>query len=587
MATSYTNLVFSASAFGAGDSGSSSTDEITNIGTVTVSGTCTVASVPGANKIWVSPSGLSNTWVQATVDASGNWHADGITLAAGVHTMYVEASNNKPNSTAGATALSYNYDNVAATVTLDQVIDDDASDTAHYTGTVDWGTPTNDHTPKLVGHADAFSTVHIYNFGSQLIVNGVPVTAVADALGHWEYQFTTPLGDEVTDPIYLGGDGGNYAFTAVVTDLAGNIGQSSEFPISITADLNAVCFLKGTRLQTPEGEVAVEDLQIGDLVSTSSGQAKAIKWIGRRSYVTRFVTSDNRRNVLPIRIAQGALGENVPHRDLFVSPEHAMCLEGALIPARHLVNGRSIAYFESLETIEYYHIELPRHDVLIAEGAATESWLDCGNRNFFQNVVDYLALGLPDEARAKPCLPFIKDGPVLENVRTKLLARSAAAGFETTTDPDVHLIVDGQRANALSSDNKVYRFELAGAPSTLVIGSRSVTPADLDAKAKDTRQLGACVKRLVLRSAGAELQIGYDHPLLSGGFHAAEASHRWTNGTGVIPAQLLACLAGPVQVEIHLASLGTKYANTVRAAAVQSAKGEPKARNGGHLRLAA
>lgn len=587
MATSYTNLVFSASAFGAGDSGSSSTDEITNTGTVTVYGTCTVLSVSGPNKIWVSPSGQSNTWVQAVVDASGNWHADGITLTAGVHTMYVAASNNKPSGTAGATALSYNYDNVAPVATIDHVIDNDPSDTNHYTGFVDYGTPTNDHTPLLVGQADPFSTVQIFNFGSPLIVNGAAVTAQADATGHWQYQFTTPLGDEVTDPIYLGGDGGNYSFAAVVTDVAGNTGQSGGFPITITADLNAVCYLKGTHIQTPEGEVAVEKLQIGDLVTTASGKVESIKWIGRRGYVTRFLPSHNRRNVLPIRIARGALGENIPHRDLFVSPEHAMCLEGALIPARHLVNGRSIAYFDSLETIEYYHIELPKHAVLMAEGAAAESWLDCSNRNFFMNVTDYLALGLPDQSPTEPCLPFVNDGPLLDQVRAQLQARAAEAGFETTTDPDVHLVVNGQRVNATTVDRNIYRFELPSVPASLLIGSRSVTPADLNPQARDTRQLGVSLARVVLRSKGAQLEIGHDHSLLAEGFHADEASHRWTNGAGIIAAQLLGALAGPVQVELHLAALTTRYPKASGTTAAASENGQAKRRAVGHLRLAA
>src|SRR5690349_11684761 len=105
----------------------------------------------------------------------------------------------------------------------------------------------------------------------------------------------------------------------------------------------AQCFLKGTRVQTPGGEVAVEDLQIGNAVTTASGQEQAIRWIGRRSYVTRYVAKTARRNVLPIRIARSALADDVPRRDLLVSPEHAICLEGSLIAARHLVNGRSIA----------------------------------------------------------------------------------------------------------------------------------------------------------------------------------------------------------------------------------------------------
>jgi hypothetical protein len=481
---------------------------------------------------------------------------------------------------------------MTTTPTIDFVIDNDESSLGqNYAGNVAPGTNTNDHTLTLRGTADAGALLQIYN-GSELLPTG---PLVVGENGQWEFTFEPGLPGTAFDPNTGEVTIGFYQFRATATlngvttalddfkaatvDTEGNPVELASYDVNIQE--NAVCFLKGTRIQTPAGEVAVEHLKIGDLVSTSSGQQQAIKWIGRRSYVTRFLASHGRRNVLPVRIARGALDEGVPHRDLYVSPEHAVCLQGALIPARNLVNGRSIAYAESMETIEYYHIELPTHAVLIAEGAATESWLDCGNRNFFMNVVDYLSLGLPDQAPGKPCLPFVKAGPLLDEVRARLLARTAAVGYDTTSDADVHLIVDGQRANAATTtDNQLYRFELPSVPATLVIGSRSVTPADMDPEAKDGRQLGVSLMRVVLRCAGTEIQIGHEHPLLTEGFHGAEPGHRWTNGMAVIPTQFLACLAGAVQVEIHVAGCAAKYPKGFEAAAVVKETGR-------HLRLAA
>ncbi len=120
---------------------------------------------------------------------------------------------------------------------------------------------------------------------------------------------------------------------------------------------------------------------------TASGEARPIKWIGRRSYSGRFVMG--RKDVLPVCIKAGALEDNVPKRYLWISPNHAMYLDGVLIEAKDLVNGVSIVQAESAESIEYYHVELDTHDVLIAEGALAESYIDDDNRLLFHNAHEY------------------------------------------------------------------------------------------------------------------------------------------------------------------------------------------------------
>jgi hypothetical protein len=87
----------------------------------------------------------------------------------------------------------------------------------------------------------------------------------------------------------------------------------------------------------------VERLAIGEHVVTRSG-LRPIKWIGMRSYGGRFIVG--REDLLPICFKAGSLGDSVPNRDLWISPHHAMYLEGVLIEAKHLVNDVSIVQAE-------------------------------------------------------------------------------------------------------------------------------------------------------------------------------------------------------------------------------------------------
>lgn len=170
---------------------------------------------------------------------------------------------------------------------------------------------------------------------------------------------------------------------------------------------NAQCFLSGTRVSIPGGEADIESLSIGDLVSTKDGTAKPIRWIGKMSFERDGQSwAEGAR---PIRIQKGALGDNCPQRDLYLSRTHMLYLGGVLIPAGDLVNGSTIAEVApETDRLEYFHIELDHHDVLLAEGAPCESllvWAD--DRSHFDNVDEYVELygDLPSVAML-PCAPI-------------------------------------------------------------------------------------------------------------------------------------------------------------------------------------
>lgn len=153
------------------------------------------------------------------------------------------------------------------------------------------------------------------------------------------------------------------------------------------------CFLRGTHILTSSGNVPVEALSIGDRVITVSGQHRPIKWIGRRAF-RRGATPNWPDNIQPIRVARSALSDSVPSTDLYLSPLHALYLDGVLIPVKHLVNGATIrpGTPEGIQDIEYFHIELETHDVVLAEGAPVETFREIDNREIFGNFAEYLRL---------------------------------------------------------------------------------------------------------------------------------------------------------------------------------------------------
>ena len=117
----------------------------------------------------------------------------------------------------------------------------------------------------------------------------------------------------------------------------------------------------------------------------------------------------------------------MPARDLWVSPEHALFLDGVLVPAEHLVNGASIVKARRVESVTYWHVELDSHDVLLAEDAPAESFVDDGGRAIFHNAAAYRALypQAPSWAgEAAYCAPRVTDGFALEAIRRRLAVRA-------------------------------------------------------------------------------------------------------------------------------------------------------------------
>ncbi|HEY1411418.1 MAG TPA: Hint domain-containing protein, partial [Rhodopila sp.] len=284
----------------------------------------------------------------------------------------------------------------------------------------------NAGTLKLLG-ASLLENGGLVNDG---LINIDPSTLVA---GDISGTGTFDIGADST--LTIGGTvsaGETFVFTGTAAVL--NILQSSHFAGTITAagptdTVNLACFAAGTRLSTLRGDIAVETVRVGERMPVRFAQdAQEVIWVGRRHIDCR--RHRDPRLVWPVRIAANTFGPRRPCRDLFLSPDHAVFIRDVLVPVRHLMNNTSIAQVP-LDAVTYYHIELPQHDVLWAEGLPVESYLDVGERSGFSNGGGPIALH-PDFAtrqwEAFGCAPLVVVGAELDDMRRMLdHAASAAA----------------------------------------------------------------------------------------------------------------------------------------------------------------
>lgn len=227
----------------------------------------------------------------------------------------------------------------------------------------------------------------VYHNGNDLIDS----TSISPALpgstfgGFDIYDGQYDNGSGVTGIVVYDDASGNYW---LFTD--GDPGLSAADPVTTT--LTSFCFLEGTLIMTPDGERPVEDLCIGDMVVTASGNHVPVKWLGvQRHRNTGFIS----QKYAPVRISAGALGQGLPHSDLCVTAEHGMIIDDLVVNAGALVNHDTITYApmnEMPERFAYYHVETEAHEEILANGAAAETFIDYLDRRAFDNYQEYLDL---------------------------------------------------------------------------------------------------------------------------------------------------------------------------------------------------
>lgn len=247
----------------------------------------------------------------------------------------------------------------------------------------------------------------------------LPDTIILDGFTETGYSYVSGIGLElssagtVTATIGITGSFSTPSFTVE------NISAGTEI---------LLCYLRGTKIATPAGDIAIEDLNIGDPVITRFNGYRKIKWIGRQSFSGRFVARNPKQ--IPVRIAPGALGQNLPWRELYVSPGHSMLLGGILVLAETLINGVTITQDWDEADIHYYQLEFETHDCVLAEGAWSESFADGPDmRAMFHNQTEFYEV-FPDyiaPAQFSMCAERPTSGPALQAALLPIMAQAAKA----------------------------------------------------------------------------------------------------------------------------------------------------------------
>jgi hypothetical protein len=416
----------------------------------------------------------------------------------------------------------------------------------------------------LAGNLTGSGEVTIGN-GSTLEVQGSNSDTIAFAGGAGYLHLDTPdsasgtvtnfaTGDTIDlkgiDSISVSLSSGNLQFAGGSFPLPG-VGAIQVTPSADGADVSVLCFCVNTLIQTPSGQVAVQHLAIGDAVLTLSGVTRRIVWIGTGKVLA---TRGHRTAATPVIVRKSALADNVPNRDLHLTKGHSLYLDGVLIPVESLINHRSIVWDDRAQEVELYHIELESHDVLIANGAPAESYRDDGNRWLFRNANSGW-----DSAPLEPCAPILSGGELVDAEWRRLLDRAGPRPrVPTTDDPDLHLLVDGQRVDAISRHGEAYVFALCASPEEVRIVSRAAAPDQLGV-ARDPRVLGAALRQIALRNGTRFRVIKAADERLAEGFHAFEpqAGLRWTNGDAVLPMMMFHGLPGPMELVLHVGCTST------------------------------
>ncbi|MBE7209543.1 MAG: Hint domain-containing protein [Gluconacetobacter diazotrophicus] len=409
------------------------------------------------------------------------------------------------------------------------------------------------------------------------VLNG-SVSKVGDTVSVSETGIANPVASTaVYQGYFLSGGAAVYVFSDSILGTAFAITSTgSAVPLLAVQTLDtgapALCFLRGTAIATPDGEVAVEDLRPGMVVTVldnGTPRPRPLRWVGHgRTTAGTHTSLDD----FPVRIRAGAIRDNTPRRDLLVTPEHCILVDGGLIPARMLVNNASITVDTSLPSFDYFHVELDHHAILLAEGLEAESYLDTGNRANFQGGP--VAALRPDFATdaghaawaTDAAAPLTVERSTVEPIWQALSHRAARLGHPApapaplSDEPDLRIVTDTGLAIAPAfRDRTRFGFVVPGGARTLHLLSRASRPADTVGPFLDDRRVLGVQVGEVSVTDGRRRRDSHAHlatPVLAG-WHAVEhGTRRWTNGHALLPVDLAPAEGRPVLLTLEITAAG-------------------------------
>ena len=314
---------------------------------------------------------------------------------------------------------------------------------------------------------------------------------------------------------------GSFALSTAKAQPAVTFVSDNEGGALITLGGEMACFARGTRLLTPNGYVPVEDFKPGDPIITRLGIRRAVRWIGRRNMELGLQA---RQDARPILVLPGAMGPGMPSRQVRLSPSHAVLIDGVLVPVMHLVNGATVLREPKRGTVTYFHIELDRHDLLMAEGLPVESYLDSNNRGEFTHEQ-----GIRGNNR-KSCAPLVTGGARLARIRRRLHEITLAAGFVLEHKPRLQAVLGDDLLEprlSISGAMHLAGFELPRNAERLLLLAPTAAPAETDPNSGDRRELAVCLRQP--RAKPQRLRLG------SGWYAQAPGDAGiWMSGSGEV-----------------------------------------------------
>lgn len=331
----------------------------------------------------------------------------------------------------------------------------------------------------------------------------------------------------------------------------GNLYISSTPQNNTETDGVLVCFLSGSMIRTSEGDMPVEDIQIGDEIVTCDWRNKKdvvrpVIWVGRARAVVRPALPDDEAG-WPVRVLKDAIADGVPYKDMLITAEHCLFFKDRFVPARMLVNGVSIFYDKSITSYDYYHVETEQHSVITADGMLTESYLDTGNRSSFRQEGKVAALrGAVKNWEEDAGAPLGVDRSFVEPLfralewrEDKVSAEQAPAAPELTSDPDLHLVTEtGAVVRPMRKTANQYSFMLPPDTQSVRIVSRASRLSDVIGPfVDDRRYMGVAVADVHLLCAKKSFEItSHLQTEKPEGWHATDWTDcAWTNGDAELP----------------------------------------------------